>query len=281
MRRIVWMLPVLFLVAATSQSFAESFVLYNSLPDPQPPNLPSLGYEATSTRQFGELIQFAGSGSFDVSSTVLMSNWALESTYEAVGTSAGYNVPLTLNLYSVGAGNTVGSLLATDTTNAFIAWRPEADPGACGAGSTAYQGADGNCYNGSLSAATFSFGTLNLPSQIIYGLSFNTADYGNPPIGTPGPYNSLNFALSGAPSVGSNPLPDSAYWDTTACGFYADSGASGCGTFRQDTAWTPYNGAVQFVGTTAVPEPASLLLLASGLLAGGFAFRRRVERKLD
>ena len=32
---------------------------YNSIPGPLPPNLPSLGYEATGTQEFGDLIQFA------------------------------------------------------------------------------------------------------------------------------------------------------------------------------------------------------------------------------
>src|SRR6185295_10351116 len=105
---------------------------------------------------------------------------------------------------------------------------------------------------------------------IIYGVAFNTETWGYNPIGTPGPYVSLNFGLADQPpSVGSNPFPDTAYWNTQTASNYADNGAGGVGIFRRDTAWTPFSGAVSFEtqGVTEVPtlSPLALVLLACAL----------------
>jgi hypothetical protein len=258
---------------------ANADVLYSTMPSPVPPNVPSLGYEATSTAEFGQGVQLAGAGGALLSQAdVLMSDWALESSYEKVGTSTGFTVPLTLNLYNVGPGDSVGSLFATDTIDALILWRPEASAG-CGG---AWLAGDGNCYNGLAQVVTFDLGGLSVPNQFIYGLAFNTTDYGANPTGVPGPYESLNFGFLSdgvdpvAPSVGSDLVANSAYWNTTYGPFYGDGGAGGVGTFRLDADdWEGYDPAVDFEGVS-VPEPASILLL--GTLVLGLAFRMRKKQ---
>jgi hypothetical protein len=270
---------VVFLAASFSAFGSGITDIYNNIPSPLPPNLASQAYEATSSYEFGGLIQFAG-GSLTyslTSATVAMSDWALLSDWlwEVNGrtiTTAGFDVPLTLNLYHVGTSDTVGTFIDSDTVTAFIPWRPEPSAG-CG---TAWRASNGICYNGSLSTVTFDLTGITVPNEVIYGLSFNTTDYGIPPTGVAGPYDSLNFALSAnQPSVGSNPLPDTAYWETSYAGFYADGGAGGVGTFREDTNWTPYSGAIEF--TTTTPEPASFGLIGLGLLGLGLAARRRAS----
>lgn len=252
-------------------------MLYSDLPVPLPPNTPSLGYEATGTAEFGGIVGFVGGSSVAIDSvTVAMSDWAYESEWEALGTSAGYSLPLTLNLYDVGPGSTVGPLIATETVNAFIPWRPEPNPAVCGG--NAYQAGNGTCYNGSLSTVTFSFSGLSVPQQIIYGLAYNTTDYGDSPTGVAGPYESLNFAVATTGAlVGSDPLPDTAYWNTVNASEYADGGAAGVDVFRQDQNWSPYTGAIEFDGTAA-PESGTLALMTAGLAALGFRSRRRCRQ---
>jgi hypothetical protein len=249
------------LYAATLALPASAGVIYNSIPTSLPPNVPSLGYQATQTSEFGDLIAFAGTGRQLDYVTVLMSDWALASTYGS--SSPTWDYPLTLNLYNVdnsGAVPALGSLIASVTQTFAIPWRPEADP-TC-PGGTAWRAANGNCYNGLAFTISFDFTGVTVPDQIIYGLAYDTNTWGYHPMGQSGPYESLNFGLSSStPSVGTNPFPDTAYWNTGAAG-----------TFHRDTGWSPYSGAVS-IGV--VPEPGSYLLLSFGFLAIGLAGRRR------
>ena len=107
---------------------------------------------------------------------------------------------------------------------------------------------------------------------MIFGVAYNTQNYGANPIGTAGPYVSLNYGLADvAPTIGTDVNSNDAYWSTTNAANYTDGGAAGVGTFRQDTNWAPYSGIIQI---NAVPEPASAGLIALGTLALGCVRRR-------
>jgi len=105
---------------------------------------------------------------------------------------------------------------------------------------------------------TFDLSGIEVPTQVIYGLAFSTTDYGaSPTTGFSGPDDSLNIQLvEGSPAAGINPLPDTAYFESSEGSNYTDGGAAGTGTFRQDQGWTPYgSGAAQFMGN---PVPSRL-----------------------
>lgn len=72
-------------------------------------------------------------------------------------------------------------------------------------------------------------------------------------------------------TAGSNPLSDTAYWNTQTSTNYAHKGA--VGTFRQDTGWSSYNGAVAFASAPA-PEPGTV-----GLMVGGGLMILAIRRK--
>ena len=262
-------LLALTLVVACFPLAADATTLYDTIPSPLPPNVPSLGYQATQTSEFGDLIQFASTDRPLGHVTLVMSDWALASDYPMFPGSAGptWDHPLTLNLYNVdnsGANPAPGTLIATRTQTVAIPWRPPADL-TC-PGGTAWRASDGNCYNGLAFTVTFDFTGTSVPSQVIYGVAFNTQTWGYSPIGTPGPYVSLNFGLTDqAPTVGTDPFPDTAYWNTQTAGNYGDGGAGGVGIFRRDTGWTPYRGAI--VVRVAGIDRGSHTLAARSLVA--------------
>lgn len=252
------MLKVSFLALTVAVGAFADVVIYDSFTSA--PNVPSLGYQATSTREFGAAISLAGTERDLTTISVQMSNWAYASSY--AGSGAGFNHELTVNLYEAGPGNTVGSLIGTRTVNAFIPWRPEPGGGCPG---TSYLAGDGFCYNGSISQVDFDFTGITVPDQIIATLAFNTQTHGYNPIGVAGPYNSLNFAIGAPISIGSPAgSADIQYWNTTFAGFYADGGAGGVGVLRADTDWSGYNSAFRIsAAAAAVPEPGVTVIFSS------------------
>lgn len=269
-------LIIALMLAAAGMSRAQ--VIYNSIPSPLPGNVSSLGFEATSTDQFGDRIVFsAGTGRKLVSATQTMSSWGCESGHWTTGDclttpGATFSHPITLTIYNVGVGNTPGSVIGTVTQTFNIPYRPSADPVNC-TGADAGKWFDGTtCYNGYATNITFNLTAANItvPNDVIYGISYNTSTSGNAPIGTATAcfgtpagcgYDSLNVGLEGVTTVGSNFDADDAWWDTAIAGYYCDGGAGGVDIFRRDPAdgscnWTGYQPAVKFIGSN-VPTNAN------------------------
>jgi hypothetical protein len=240
--------------------------IYDSTVEPNPGNLASESFEATQTSELGNQVSFAGSARVLDNVVVQMSSWGCGSgswsTDDCVtNPGATFNEPITLNVYNVGTDNAVGSPIASETETFAIPYRPSADPNYttdCAATAAAddvpvsdfagtwYDAALNSCFNGYLTPITFNFGHVVLPNSVIYGVAYNTSDYGTAPYGDSTAchatsagcgYDSLNVALSQeptAPSVGSDPNLGTVYQDSLYAPFYCDNGLGGTGTFRLD-----------------------------------------------
>jgi hypothetical protein len=283
---------------------AEAGMLYSTLPSPlEVAPAVSWSYGAEATTEFGDLIQIDPSGGTSlVSASVLLSNFSYAAQFPQFE-GLGYNVQVTLNLYNVGSLNSPGSMIASSTTNEFVPFRPAPNPDGC-ANKTAvddpgntgapYLAGNGSCYSGSSVLANFTFNNVDLsglPSnQLIYGVSYDAST---------GPAQGLNFGWTTLdPSMGTNPLPDTGYLNTTNAELYFDAGASGTEVFRLDQNYTVYSdcgtpevpaacpsghysGAIQLSASdTSTPEPGTLPIAVLGLLGLGLGtFRRNCAAK--
>lgn len=261
----------------SSAHAAPPTVIYNNLPNPQPGNVPSEAFEATSTSEFGGQVSFAGTARNDPTVTVLMSSWGCENgswTNDTCSTTPGatFSEPITLNIYNVGSGNSVGSVVKSVTQTFNVPYRPSADNSNC-TGTDAgkwFDATDNTCYNGFATPISFNLAGqgVTLPNSAIVTIAFNTSDYGANPYGDTTAchstsagcgYDSLNVGLvNNAPSVGSNPVAESDYLNSSWSGAYCDNGVGGTGSLRFDMGNTgadpacPYQPAIEV--TAAAPN---------------------------
>jgi hypothetical protein len=159
---------------------------------------------------------------------VTLSSWARVQGSWTTGdcstpTGSTFSQPITLNIYgpSTDSGLTHGALIASSTQTFAIPYRPSAST---------------KCTDGS--------------DQVVYGIVYNTRDFGPNPTGVSGPSDSLHIALSSDGDVSAGSSVSGTVWQNSANGgVYCDSGAAGTGTFRADSdCWAPYVPAVQFQG---------------------------------
>jgi hypothetical protein len=255
-------------IGATGAS-ATATVIYNNTPEKLPPNVVSQAFEATQLGQFGGQVEFAGASATTTSVSVVMSSWACqEGTWNAsestckTARGAKFAWPITLHIYSVGAGNAVGTQIAGLTKTFKMPYRPTASAKCTGSHIGGYYAA-GACWHGKAFRITFPLRGVTLPKQAIISVSYNTSGYGPEPQGynttcaksIPGCfYDSLNVGLTEppneasptpvAPSVGANPAPEDAYQDSQTAANYCDKGLQGTGVFRLDSGlppcWTGY-----------------------------------------
>ena len=226
--------------------------IFNNIPNPAPGNVVSMAYEATSTSEFGGQVSFAGSLRTNPTVTVLMSSWGCQNGSWFNGdcsTTPGstFSEPITLNVWNVGTGNSIGSQVASVTNTFNIPFRPSADNTNC-TGGRWYSTTDQACYNGFATPVSFNLSGVTLPNNAIITVAYNTSDFGAQPYGDNTAchataagcgYDSLNVGLvSGPPSVGAYPVANSDYLNSSWNGAYCDNGAGGTGALRFDTGST-------------------------------------------
>lgn len=217
---------------------------FNTTPNPLPPNLPSVGFEATATSEFGDLVRLAGTEHFAESVTVALSSHALRSDFPGAS-PLGFSHPLTLRIFAVDrrAGNAApGALLVNLTQSFLIPWRPEAAPDASSP-LRPWRASNGTLYTGLAFTVNFTLGSsaLSLPHEVIVALSFDTEHQGVAPKGVPGPYNFLHVAVTNTPpAAGANVESDAIFWKTAVATNYSDDGTTGVNVLRRDTGWSGY-----------------------------------------
>lgn len=252
------------LVATAAPAVAASAIVYDSIPDTLAPNYPSLGFQATSTDEFGDIVRLAGSERRLTSATVVLSSWACETGGGlscVTEPGATYDHDITFAVYGVdrsGAVAAPGALLASVTESKQIPFRPSASA-ACGDGRWQLPSV-GTCSSGLAFPLTFDLSALGVyaPDEIAVTVAFDTNTNGAHPIGANGPFESLNVVATGtAPTVGTE-VQDEVLWDTSNAGFYADGGDAGTDTLRLDTGWTGNGGLMLELDTdeSLVPAPA-------------------------
>lgn len=239
---------------------------YDSIPHRLPGNLPSLGFEATQTSEFGNQITFAGPtasqrfGSVEVT----MSSWGCQTGRwfdDTCATEPGstFTEPITLSLYNPPApgSSRPGSLILSVTQTFTIPFRPSDDDVRCPPiiGDTSgrwFDPSSKSCFHGLATNITFDIGSaVSLPSSIVFGIAYNTSTAGYTPYGVGTScfasfagcgYDSLNVAMSEDPtdvSAGTDPNPGTVFWNTATAANYCDGGTNGVGRFRLDS---PGNG---------------------------------------
>ena len=239
---------------AAGGSPVKASVVYNSvIPNGPPSNLPSVGAEAYAFNEFGNQINLGGTARRLNSVTVTLSSWACVSGAWFSGdcfTPAGatFSQPITLNIYnaSTDGGVTPGSLITSATQTFSVPYRPSASANCTGG--RWQQSPTKPCFNGLAGNVTFNFSGVTLPNTVVYGIVYNTRDFGPNPTGVAGPSDSLNIALSTDADVSAGSSTSGTVWQNSPYGFeYCDGGVGGIGTFRADSGcWTPYVPAVQF-----------------------------------
>jgi len=226
---------------------ASAETVYNNFPVPLEKNLPSVGFAATSTSEFGgEIGPQALTARRNPTIVVGMSTWACQSGtwYDnncASTPGSKFSQPVTLSVYEVGAGNTVGAKLISVTKTFAMPYRPKASS-KCTTGEAKGGYAPPTCFHGKLFKIKFKLSGFVLPAEeAIISVAYNTTNYGAEPVGPQPcdstvagcPYDSLNVAVTEGttPTIGTYPdgeeVDVNSKYDQMYCGNSLATGAFG------------------------------------------------------
>jgi len=240
---------VIVAVLAFSASAGAKIVVYNNIVEPLPGNFASEAFEATSTAEYGGEVELAGTARMHPRITVAMSAWGCEEGGVFTGETCQepkphkkFHWPLTLNIYEVGPGGSVGAKIASETHTFGMPYRPPSSKTCTEAGDEGawYDEAQPGsapiekCFHGIAFKVRFKPELETaLPNQVIVSVAYDTSNYGEHPVGTAACnstvagcyYDSLNVAViepaEGGAKVGSDPTEDqyiNSGWSEEYCG---------------------------------------------------------------
>jgi len=182
-------------VLAVAAGTAGAEVIYNNIPSPLPGNLASYGNGAYSMSEFGGQVAFRGTARHNPGVSVVMSSWACEfgnwqeATCESPKANSKFPVEVTLKVYEVGPGNSLGNEVAFAAKTFKMPYRPS-DSKSC-TGGTWYDKYTHQCFHGKAFRINFKLKPrvpvkhvpLILPEKVIIGVSYNTTHDGPQPKG--------------------------------------------------------------------------------------------------
>jgi len=221
-------------LSAMAAGAASAEVIYNNIPSK---SLPALGYESDSVAEFGGEVEFAGSARKSPTIAVELESYACQTGSVATCTTtpgSSFNWPVTLNVYNVGS---LSSPIARITGTFKIPYRPSESAKCPNVGWSKGYGKE--CVFAKGTKIKFKLPGATLPAKAVIAVAYNTETYGSEPTGEEGPYNSLNVAVNAdykcisenpttkaceneayealptAPTVGTDPLPEQVFLNTT------------------------------------------------------------------
>lgn len=233
------------LAMAVAPALAASPTVFRNIATTLPGNVQSIGFEANSVNEVGDLVQLAPGdrASANLPVTVVMSSWGCQRGGNATCSTdpgATWPQPLTLTIYNAdltGSVPAVGSQVLKITQTFAIPYRPSYDPtGPCAAKQSTgwYSAADNKCFSGFVHPVVFTLpANITLPDELIWSVAYNTSHRGYAPLGDDptnplnNPWDSLNvaaIAYSGPFSVGTDVEPDAAFISAGAGAFGRDAG---------------------------------------------------------
>ena len=222
------------MLSAIAAGAASAEVIYNNIPSK---SLPALGFESDSVAEFGGEVEFAGSARNSPTVAVELESYACQTGNAAMCTtlaSSSFQWPITLSVYNVGS---LGSPIARITKTFKIPYRPSESSKCPNVGWSKGYGKE--CTFAKGTKIKFKLPGASLPTQAVIAVAYNTESYGSEPTGQEGPYNALNVAVNAdykcikenaatktceneeyealptGPTVGSDPLPEQVFLNTT------------------------------------------------------------------
>ncbi len=240
-------------VAATAGAANATEPIYTNLASPVPPSVNSLGFEATSTAEFGSKVKFGATARKNPKVTVVMDSWACQhGAWNEFNCSteggAKFSVPITISIYEVAPGNGVGQKIAAGSKVAKIPFRPSANLMKCTGANTGLWYSKGECVTSKTAKVTIPLKVAKLPEEAIVSVSYNTSHYGYTPTAcapeSECPEDSLNVGLTEPPNyeptIGSNPSPEYTWINSTWAQVYEPEPHGTVGTFSYANEWTGY-----------------------------------------